>query len=137
VLARSGAGSSGSALSSLMPPYRYRRSSGSSGSRSLQGPASAVLERRRLSTTSPPTPVPSPTVTTIHETPPAPTETSDVDIMLVNMTDCQQADMESSTLKIPGLPVIGQSQSDNFLSFTDRAFNSFNHATLDGFLHTT
>jgi len=137
LLARCTTGSSGTALSSLMPPYRYRRSSGSSGSRSLQGPASAVLERRRLSTTPPPRQQPSPTVTTtIHETitsPLEPADDSSVDL-LVDMTDCQQTATASSTLLIPDIP---QSRSDNVLSVSDRAIKSFNHATSNGFLHTT
>lgn len=137
LLARSGTASSGTAISSLMPPYRYRRSSGSSGSRSLQGPASAVLERRRLSTT-PPRQQPSPTVTTIHETSRSPPKSAEYCVdLLVDMTDCQQERTFSSTLLIPDLPVIGQSRSDNVLSVSDRAIESFNHATSNGFLHTT
>jgi len=120
-----------------MPPYRYRRSSGSSGSRSLQGPASAVLERRRLSITPPPKQQTSPTVTTIHETStssaPEPADSSDVEL-LMDTPDCQP---EEVMLLMPALPLIGQSRSDNALSATERVVSSVNHAMSNGFLHTT
>ena len=135
-----GSGSSGTALSTLMPPYRYRRSSGSSGSRSLQGPASAVLERRRPSTTPPSRRQPSPNVTTIHETStssPVPADSSEDLLIVVDTPDSQQAATASSFLLIPDIPMIGQSRSDNVLSVSDRAIKSFNHATSNGFLHTT
>jgi len=150
LLARSaGANSSSSPLSSLMPSgYRCRRSSGSSGSRSLQGPASAVLERRQQSTTPPPPPKqqqpPSPTVT-IHETSEPSLESrgvsKSVDVLDdTTTTEDQQAMTASSTLPLPELdpsPVIAQSRSDNVLSISDRAVIYFNHATSNGFLRTT
>ena len=138
LIARSGTASSGTAISSLMPPYRYRRSSGSSGSRSLQGPASVVLERRRLSTTPPPRQQPSPTVTTIHETSASVAKPAEYSVdLLVDMTDCEQEQICSSAFLIPDLPLIAQSRSDNVLSASDRDIKSFNHATSNGFLHTT
>ena len=157
-------------FSTLIPPFRYRRSSGSSGCRSLQAPASAVLERRRLSTTTPPPtrrqPSPPTVTTTTHETSltvnrPAPVDFSDVDLLVDVTADCRQEQISASTLlipdqpitpllipsssssssssyhHIPDLPVMGQSRSDNVLSVSDRDFQSFKHATSNGFLHTT
>jgi len=150
LLARSGAGGSSgsSALSSLMPLYRYRRSSGgSAGSRSLHVPASAVLERRRVSIT--PSPQPPSTVSgAIHETASAADDCSSDDVDAAPAAAGAAADRrrrrvaeedaaEASALLIPDLDlpavVIGQSRSDNYLA--DRAAAS--SFILDGFLNTT